>query len=99
MIFTIFCSLSFSAIYLSGTTLVISDVYNITADLSLPSDYDSLLVSSNVTEIGYKSFFGHRNIEQVNIGDSVKRIGDQSFSYCSNLQVIHVGKNVEEIGF
>ena len=66
-----------------------------TSHFKIPS---SLIIPEGCKKIGYRAFWGCRELEKVIIPESVKEIGEYSFAYCKKLREVVIPKNVEEIG-
>ena len=55
-------------------------------------------VSSNVSSIGYRAFYGNTTVQSIFIPDSVSVIGKEAFAACPNLKMIKLPDNITQIG-
>lgn len=54
----------------------------------------TVIISANVTEVGYWAFSACKNLKEVTIPDSVAKLGFGVFWYCTSLEYVSMGNSV-----
>ena len=60
---------------------------------------NSIIISDNIKNIGYRAFEGCSSLTSVNIPNSVISIGDKAFYKCFSLNSITLSNNITNIGY
>jgi hypothetical protein len=63
------------------------------------TNIENVILSDDITEIGYKAFMGCNSLRNINIPTSLTMIDDNTFENCVHLHQITIPENITEIDY